>query len=69
MGCNADINRNSRGGVNPATYEIDPRLWGPLDSLSLYAITTQAAKRVVAQGKALTSSANGLHMYYPTTLA
>ncbi|KAF9117503.1 hypothetical protein BGW39_002123 [Mortierella sp. 14UC] len=70
--CNADINRNSQDsqdGVNPTTYEIDPRLWGPLDSLSLYAITTQAAKRVVAQGKALTSSANGLHMYYPTTLA
>ncbi|KAF9900985.1 hypothetical protein EC991_006627 [Linnemannia zychae] len=69
MGCNTDINRNSQGGVNPTNYEIDPRLWGPLDSLSLYAITTQAAKRVVAQGKALTSSANGLHMYYPTTLA
>ncbi|KAF9272462.1 hypothetical protein BGZ68_002380 [Mortierella alpina] len=52
-----------------ATFEMDPRLWGPLDSLSLYAITTQAAKRVVAQGKALSASANGLHMFYPTTLA
>ncbi|KAF9174793.1 hypothetical protein BGX21_001383 [Mortierella sp. AD011] len=52
-----------------ASYDVDPRLWGPLDSLSLYAITTQAAKRVVAQSKALSSSANGLHMYYPTTLA
>ncbi|KAF9563272.1 hypothetical protein EC968_004969 [Mortierella alpina] len=51
------------------TFEMDPRLWGPLDSLSLYAITTQAAKRVVAQGKALSASANGLHMFYPTTLA
>jgi hypothetical protein len=67
MDCNGNINRNNQGG--PTTYEIDPRLWGPLDSLSLYAITTQAAKRVVAQGKALSSSANGLHMYYPTTLA
>ncbi|KAG0297152.1 hypothetical protein BGZ96_007513 [Linnemannia gamsii] len=67
MGCNGNITRNNQGG--PTTYEIDPRLWGPLDSLSLYAITTQAAKRVVAQGKALSSSANGLHMYYPTTLA
>ncbi|KAG0341269.1 hypothetical protein BG004_006094, partial [Podila humilis] len=47
-------------------YEMDPRLWAPLDSISLYAITTQAAKRVVAQSKALSSSANGLHMYYPT---
>ncbi|KAG0196835.1 hypothetical protein BGX33_001218 [Mortierella sp. NVP41] len=65
MGCNGHINRN--GSVGPATYEFDPRLWGgPLD---LVAITTQAAKRVVAQGKALSSSANGLHMYYPTTLA
>ncbi|KAG0372732.1 hypothetical protein BGX24_012655 [Mortierella sp. AD032] len=69
MGCNGNISRNNQNGINPATYEIDPRLWGPLDSLSLYAITTQAAKRVVAQGKALTSSANGLHMYYPTSLA
>ncbi|KAF9985029.1 hypothetical protein BGZ75_003390 [Mortierella antarctica] len=51
------------------TFEMDPRLWGPLDSLSLYAITTQAAKRVVAQGKALSASAIGLHMFYPTTLA
>ncbi|KAF9137142.1 hypothetical protein BG015_002819 [Linnemannia schmuckeri] len=67
MGCSGNINRNTQGGST--TYEIDPRLWGPLDSLSLYAITTQAAKRVVAQGKALSSSANGLHMYYPTTLA
>ncbi|KAF9142942.1 hypothetical protein BGX30_001768 [Mortierella sp. GBA39] len=67
MGCTGYTNRNTQGG--PMTYEIDPRLWGPLDSLSLYAITTQAAKRVVAQGKALSSSANGLHMYYPTTLA
>ncbi|KAG0356120.1 hypothetical protein BGZ54_000842 [Gamsiella multidivaricata] len=54
---------------NGSAYEVDPRLWGPLDSLSLYAITTQAAKRVVAQSKALSASANGLHMYYPTTLA
>ncbi|KAF9927076.1 hypothetical protein FBU30_003500 [Linnemannia zychae] len=70
-GCNGPIhNRSSQNnGVGPTTYEIDPRLWGPLDSLSLYAITTQAAKRVVAQGKALSSSTNGLHMYYPTTLA
>ncbi|KAF8947328.1 hypothetical protein BGZ47_009515 [Haplosporangium gracile] len=67
MGCTGNINRSTQGGST--AYEIDPRLWGPLDSLSLYAITTQAAKRVVAQGKALTSSANGLHMYYPTTLA
>ncbi|KAG0064996.1 hypothetical protein BGZ90_001970 [Linnemannia elongata] len=67
MGYSGNTNRNTQGG--PTTYEIDPRLWGPLDSLSLYAITTQAAKRVVAQGKALSSSANGLHMYYPTTLA
>ncbi|KAG0208503.1 hypothetical protein BGX28_000557 [Mortierella sp. GBA30] len=52
-----------------SSFEMDPHLWGPLDSLSLYAITTQAAKRVVAQGKALSASANGLHMYYPTTLA
>ncbi|KAF8941100.1 hypothetical protein BGZ58_002206 [Dissophora ornata] len=62
MGCGP--NAGARGA-----YEVDPRLWGPLDSLSLYAITTQAAKRVVAQGKALSASANGLHMYYPTTLA
>ncbi|KAG0015639.1 hypothetical protein BGZ81_011585 [Podila clonocystis] len=52
--------------TTPSSYEVDPRLWGPLDSISLYAITTQAAKRVVAQSKALSSSANGLHMYYPT---
>ncbi|KAF9110981.1 hypothetical protein BGX27_005556 [Mortierella sp. AM989] len=64
MGCGSSTN------AGPATrYDVDPRLWGPLDSLSLYAITTQAAKRVVAQSKALSSSANGLHMYYPTTLA
>ncbi|KAG0043563.1 hypothetical protein BGZ83_011265 [Gryganskiella cystojenkinii] len=50
-------------------FEVDPRLWGPIDSMSLYAITTQAAKRVVAQSKALSSSVNNLHMYYPTTLA
>ncbi|KAG0212439.1 hypothetical protein BGX31_001501 [Mortierella sp. GBA43] len=63
MGCGS--NANGTG----ASYEVDPRLWGPLDNLSLYAITTQAAKRVMAQGKALSSSTNGLHMYYPTTLA
>ncbi|KAF9923904.1 hypothetical protein FBU30_006065 [Linnemannia zychae] len=35
--------------ASPYRYEIDPRLWGPLDNLSLYAMTTQAAKRVFAQ--------------------
>ncbi|KAF9374816.1 hypothetical protein CPC16_001058 [Podila verticillata] len=61
--------KSSCGGclpTTPSSYEVDPRLWGPLDSISLYAITTQAAKRVVAQSKALSSSTNGLHMYYPT---
>ncbi|KAI1308438.1 hypothetical protein EDD11_004289 [Mortierella claussenii] len=62
MGCDSNVNPGP-------SYDVDPRLWGPLDSLSLYAITTQAAKRVVAHSKALSSSANGLHMYYPTTLA
>lgn len=66
------------GGFRPSDYggeqqdrafEVDPRLWGPLDSMSLYAITSQAAKRVVAQSKALSSSVNGLHMYYSTSLA
>jgi len=57
------------GGDHGRGFEIDPRLWGPLDSMSLYAITTQAAKRVVAQSKALSSSVNTLHMYYPTTFA
>ncbi|KAG0257696.1 hypothetical protein BG011_003806 [Mortierella polycephala] len=64
MECGSNVGANAG-----AAYDVDPRLWGPLDSLSLYAITTQAAKRVVAQGKALSASANGLHMYYPTTLA
>ncbi|KAF9897283.1 hypothetical protein BX616_005870 [Lobosporangium transversale] len=62
-----ECGQNMNGGGS--SYDVDPRLWGPLDSLSLYAITTQAAKRVVAHSKALSSSANGLHMYYPTTLA
>ncbi|GJJ76318.1 hypothetical protein EMPS_08677 [Entomortierella parvispora] len=57
------------GGDHGRRFEVDPRLWGPLDSISLYAITTQAAKRVVAQSRALSSSVNTLHMYYPTTLA
>ncbi|KAK3817310.1 MAG: cyclin-domain-containing protein [Benniella sp.] len=63
MGC------GSNAGNSNGAYDVDPRLWGPLDNLSLYAITTQAAKRVMAQGKALSSSTTGLHMYYPTTLA
>lgn len=69
MGCGS--NAGAINGANTASgaYEVDPHLWGPLDNLSLYAITTQAAKRVMAQSKALSSSTNGLHMYYPTTLA
>ncbi|KAF9406699.1 hypothetical protein BGZ94_002985 [Podila epigama] len=40
--------------------EVDPGLWGPLDSLSLYAITTQTAKRMVAQSKSLVASSHAL---------
>ncbi|KAK3817900.1 MAG: hypothetical protein JOS17DRAFT_757992 [Linnemannia elongata] len=50
-------------------YEIDPRFWAPLDNLSLYAMSTQAAKRVFAQSKALAASTHGLSAYYPTTPA
>ncbi|KAF9979264.1 hypothetical protein BGZ73_002533 [Actinomortierella ambigua] len=50
-------------------FEFDPRMWAPFDSLSLYAITSQAAKRVVAHSKVLSASASNLHMYYPTSLA
>ncbi|KAF9900441.1 hypothetical protein EC991_007335 [Linnemannia zychae] len=56
-------------GRSSPYYEIDPRFWGPLDNLSLYAMTTQAAKRVFAQSKALAASTNGLAAYYPTTPA
>ncbi|KAG0273976.1 hypothetical protein BGZ95_010211 [Linnemannia exigua] len=56
-------------GRSSPYYEIDPRFWGPLDNLSLYAMTTQAAKRVFAQSKALAASTNGLSAYYPTTPA
>jgi len=66
--CHEDYHSHRNSPYGHSSYEIDPRLWGPLDSMSLQAITTQAAKRVVAQGKALSSSANGLHMYYPSTL-
>ncbi|KAG0281437.1 hypothetical protein BGZ96_001134 [Linnemannia gamsii] len=55
-------------GASPY-YEIDPRFWAPLDNLSLYAMSTQAAKRVFAQSKALAASTNGLSAYYPTTPA
>ncbi|KAF8937086.1 hypothetical protein BGZ47_009197 [Haplosporangium gracile] len=50
-------------------YEIDPRFWAPLDNLSLYTMSTQAAKRVFAQSKALAASTNGLSTYCPTTPA
>ncbi|KAF9139828.1 hypothetical protein BGX30_007431 [Mortierella sp. GBA39] len=55
--------------VSSPYYEIDPRFWAPLDNLSLYAMSTQAAKRVFAQSKALAASTNGLSAYYPTTPA
>ncbi|KAG0229716.1 hypothetical protein BGW42_001385 [Actinomortierella wolfii] len=54
---------------SPNQFELDPRMWAPFDSLSLYAITSQAAKRVVAHSKVLSASASNLHMYYPTSLA
>ncbi|KAF9082388.1 hypothetical protein BGX23_012510, partial [Mortierella sp. AD031] len=57
------------GGGSSPYYEIDPRFYGPLDNLSLYAMTTQAAKRVFAQSKALAASTHGLSAYYPTTPA
>ncbi|KAG0285981.1 hypothetical protein BGZ97_007601 [Linnemannia gamsii] len=55
-------------GASPY-YEIDPRFWAPLDNLSLYAMSTQAAKRVFAQSKALAASTSGLSAYYSTTPA
>ncbi|KAF9129974.1 hypothetical protein BG015_004072, partial [Linnemannia schmuckeri] len=58
----------SSAGSSPY-YEIDPRFWAPLDNLSLYAMSTQAAKRVFAQSKALAASTNDLSVYYPTTPA
>ncbi|KAG0075352.1 hypothetical protein BGZ90_009978 [Linnemannia elongata] len=60
--------RGMAAGSSPY-YEIDPRFWAPLDNLSLYAMSTQAAKRVFAQSKALAASTNGLSAYYPTTPA
>ncbi|KAG0269508.1 hypothetical protein DFQ27_003195 [Actinomortierella ambigua] len=54
---------------HPSEFEFDPRMWAPFDSLSLYAITSQAAKRVVAHSKVLSASASNLHVYYPTSLA
>ncbi|KAF9431950.1 hypothetical protein BGZ76_011478 [Entomortierella beljakovae] len=64
MGCGSNMD-----AVTNTNFNVDPHLWSPLEGLKLYNITTQAAKRVVAQSKALSSSANTLHMYYPTTLA
>ncbi|KAF8979929.1 hypothetical protein BGZ46_004847 [Entomortierella lignicola] len=64
MGCGPKM-----GAGSATSYAIDPHMLAPLDNLSLYDFTTQAAKRVMAQGKALSASANVLHMYYPTTLA
>ncbi|KAK5810275.1 cyclin-domain-containing protein [Linnemannia elongata] len=60
--------RGMAAGSSPY-YEIDPRFWAPLDNLSLYAMSTQAAKRVFAQSKALAASTNHLSAYYPTTPA
>ncbi|KAF9123770.1 hypothetical protein BGW39_008707 [Mortierella sp. 14UC] len=64
-----DVEMRGMGDRSSPYYEVDPRFWGPLDNLSLYAMTTQAAKRVFAQSKALAASTNGLSAYYPTTPA
>ncbi|KAG0364519.1 hypothetical protein BGX24_004569 [Mortierella sp. AD032] len=64
-----DYHYQLASGRSSPYYEMDPRFWGPLDNLSLYAMTTQAAKRVFVQSKALAASTNGLSAYYPTTPA